>query len=127
MNNLRTAVFCLWFSLVAFMVFGTFIMKNRVQDLEKELANINTSIKEDVRTIHILKAEWSHLNNPQRLRSLAQKHISLEPVKPEQIISYTSLPFDYELEAVEKKILARQNLSARANQNREVKQLAKMQ
>ena len=36
-------------------------MKNRVQDLEKELARINRTISEDIKTIHILKAEWSHL------------------------------------------------------------------
>lgn len=69
-----------------------FVMKNQVQNLENELASINRNIEEDVKTIHILKAEWSHLNNPSRLRALATKHISLNQVKAEQIINYSALP-----------------------------------
>lgn len=50
-----------------------FVMKNQVQNLENELASINRNIEEDVKTIHILKAEWSHLNNPSRLRALGNE------------------------------------------------------
>ena len=88
MNNTRSATICLWFTLTFFAAFMVFVMKNCVEDLEKELVQINSSINDDVKSIHILKAEWSHLNNPERLRKLAAKHIALEPVKPEQIINY---------------------------------------
>lgn len=127
MNSTKIAVICLWSTLTLFMTFGTFVMKNRVQDLEKELIAINQTIKEDIKTIHILKAEWSHLNNPERLRNLAQKHIALNPVKAEQIINYSSLPFEYETATTERKMLARQNLNQKASQNRELRQLAKVQ
>ena len=127
MSNTRPAVVCLWFTLTILVAFGTFVMKNYVADLEKELTQINRKINDDVKSIHILKAEWSHLNNPERLRSLATKHISLEPVKPEQIISYASLPFDYESDDVTRKMLARQNITNQAAQNRELRQLAKVQ
>lgn len=75
MNTTKSAAICLWAALTVLtaVIFATFIMKNRVQDLEKELNRINRDISEDIKTIHILKAEWSHLNNPERLRSLAQK------------------------------------------------------
>jgi cell division protein FtsL len=127
MNNTKSAAICLWATLTIFMAFGTFAMKNRVQDLEKELLRINSSIKEDIKAIHILKAEWSHLNNPERLRSLAQKHIGLNPVKAEQIIDYAALPFEYESSDMDRKILARQNINSRAARNRELRQLAKAQ
>lgn len=127
MNNTKPAVVCLWFTLTILVAFGTFMMKNYVADLEKELNQINRKINDDVKSIHILKAEWSHLNNPERLRSLATKHISLEPVKPEQIINYASLPFDYEADDVTRKALARQNITNQATQNRELRQLAKVQ
>jgi len=120
---MKYAATCLWITLVVFMIFGTFIMKNRVQDLEKELVRINAAIKEDIKTIHILKAEWSHLNNPERLRSLANRHASLSPVKAEQIIDYASLPFEYESNDAERRMLARQNLK----QTRELRQLARAQ
>ncbi len=126
MNTTKSAAICLWTALTVLtaVIFATFIMKNRVQDLEKELAQINHNINEDIKTIHILKAEWSHLNNPDRLRSLAQKHIDLKPVKAEQIINYAALPFNYE---PDRKMLARQNLNNIAARNKELRRLAKAQ
>ena len=94
MNSTRTATLSLWVTLTCLVGFGMFVMKNQVQNLENELASINRNIEEDVKTIHILKAEWSHLNS--RLRALATKHISLNQVKAEQIINYSAFPFDYE-------------------------------
>ena len=127
MNSTRPAVICLWFTLTIFMAFGTFLMKNCVADLEKELFQINQKLNDDVKSIHILKAEWSHLNNPERLRNLAAKHIALEPVKPEQIINYASLPFDYEADEATKKMIARQNVINKAVENKELRKLAKVQ
>lgn len=127
MNNMKSAVVCLWFTVTIFMAFGTFVMKNYVEDLEKELAQINSKINEDVKSIHILKAEWSHLNNPERLRNLASKHIALEPVKAEQIINYASLPFEYESDDAARKMLARRNINNRAAENKELRRLAKAQ
>lgn len=125
MNSTKSAAICLWATLTVFMAFGTFVMKNKVQELEKELVRINHSIKNDMKSIHILNAEWSHLNNPERLRSLAQKHIDLKPAKAEQIIDYAALPFDYESIDTERKMLARQNLNTMAARNKHLRQLAK--
>lgn len=96
MINTKTAVTVLWVTLTCVICFGSFILKNQVHDLELELSKINQSIQKDVKSIHVLKAEWSHLNNPQRLRHLAQQHISLNKIRSEQIINYSALPFDYE-------------------------------
>lgn len=85
MNNIKSAGFCINIVLVvfvAFAMFGNFIIKNSVESLEKELKSINESINNDVKSIHILKAEWSHLNSPERLRRLAAKHIELNRQKP---------------------------------------------
>ena len=117
MNSTRTATLSLWVTLTCLVGFGMFVMKNQVQNLENELASINRNIEEDVKTIHILKAEWSHLNNPSRLRALATKHISLNQVKAEQIINYSALPFDYEQGESGRRLLARKNISNQAERN----------
>ena len=127
MNSTRTATLSLWVTLTCLVGFGMFVMKNQVQNLENELASINRNIEEDVKTIHILKAEWSHLNNPSRLRALATKHISLNQVKAEQIINYSALPFDYEQGASGRRLLARKNISNQAERNKELKRLVKAQ
>lgn len=127
MNSTKPAVVCLWFTLTIFMAFGCFVMKNYVADLEKELNQINQKINDDIKSIHILKAEWSHLNNPERLRSLASKHIALDQVKPEQIINYASLPFDYESDDATRKMLAQHNIITKAIENKELRKLAKVQ
>ncbi len=97
-------------------------MKNKVQELEKELNTINNNIQEDIKAIHVLKAEWSHLNNPTRLRKLASKHISLNPIQAEQIINYSALPFNYE-NGDSRRIAAQKNISKYAEQRRELKRL----
>lgn len=127
MNSTRTATLSLWVTLTCLIGFGMFVMKNQVQNLENELASINRNIEEDVKTIHILKAEWSHLNNPSRLRALATKHISLNQVKAEQIINYSALPFDYEQGESGRRLLARKNISNQAERNKELKRLVKAQ
>lgn len=127
MNSTKTATLSLWVTLTCLVGFGMFVMKNQVQDLETELAGINRNIEEDVKTIHILKAEWSHLNTPSRLRTLAMKHISLNQVKAEQIINYSALPFDYENADSGRRLMAQKNISNHAERNKELKQLVKAQ
>ena len=126
MSSTRTATLTLWFCLTCLVGFGMFVMKNKVQSLEKELAQINENIKDDVKTIHVLNAEWSHLNSPERLRELAAKHIALNPVQAEQIINYSALPFDYESDESNRRIAAQKNISNKAEQNR-LKKMARAQ
>lgn len=123
MSSTDTAIKVIIFTMVIVIVtaVGMFTLKNQVQVLEKELNNINISIKNDVQTIHILKAEWSHLNTPQRLRSLAAKYIDLNPVRAEQIINYSELPFMHS--ESDRRLLAQKNVSRQAERNRELKRL----
>ena len=118
MNSTKTATLSLWITLTCLVGCGMFVMKNKVQTLEKELAQINRNIQDDVKTIHVLNAEWSHLNSPSRLRTLANKHILLNPVKPEQIINYSALPFDYEADESNRRLIAQKNINTQAEQNR---------
>ncbi len=96
MFNTKTALNVLWCTLTFVVVFGSFILKNRVHDLESELSRINREIQTDAKQIQVLKAQWSQLNNPSRLRKLASEHIVVNNVTAEQIINYSALPFKYE-------------------------------
>ena len=127
MNSTDTAKLSILVALTSFVGVGMFVLKNQVQSLEGELDRINLSIQEDVKSIHVLRAEWSHLNSPQRLRNLASKHISLNPVRAEQIINYSELPFGYENRKPSRKTIAQQNINRQAMRNKELKRLIKAQ
>ena len=118
MSSTKTATLSLWISLTCLVGCGMFVMKNKVQSLEAELAQINKNIQDDVKTIHVLNAEWSHLNSPARLRELASKHISLNPIQAEQIINYSALPFEYEQNESQRRLAAQRNINSHAEQNR---------
>ncbi|MBE6448000.1 MAG: hypothetical protein E7018_01710 [Alphaproteobacteria bacterium] len=122
MNTTKLAALSLWFVLPCLLGFSSLVMKNMVQELETELNTINSNIRNDIRSIHVLNAEWSHLNNPSRLRKLAAKHISLNPVQAEQIINYSALPFNHE-GGESRKLAARKNISNYAEHNKGLKKL----
>lgn len=96
MINTKTAFIALWFTLTCIVIFGCFVLKNQVHNLEAELSKINQNIASDIRNIHILKAEWGKLNTPDRLRKLATEYASLNKINAKQIINYDALPFENE-------------------------------
>lgn len=62
-----------------------FIVKYQVQDLENVLVDYNRKITENREAVHVLKAEWSHLNQPARLRKLAERYLGMVSVQPAQV------------------------------------------
>lgn len=82
---IRSAV--LWIALATIAGIGLFFLKYEVKSLERELARTEQRIEENRVAIHVLRAEWSHLNDPERLRRLAEKHLELEPVDPARVIA----------------------------------------
>ncbi len=127
MNSTKSATLALWLTLTFLLGSGLLVMKNQVQTLENRLVSINKDIETDIKTIHILQAEWSHLNSPSRLRKLAEKHILLNPIRAEQIINYSQVPFEYENSESDKRRLAQKNIADYAAKNKELKRLARAQ
>jgi len=74
------------------LVLALYTVEQQVQELEGDLAGLNRSIINDEQAIHVLKAEWSLLNNPGRLRELSVRHLGLEPMRPDQMSSLSTLP-----------------------------------
>ncbi len=62
-----------------------FVVKVQVQDLEDQLAEFNRTVTEDRQAVHVLKAEWSHLNEPARLRVLAERYLGLRAIESRQV------------------------------------------
>ena len=122
MNLNRLAKNALCIALVMFSVTVSTHIKNSVYRLEGELKQITLQNEKDAQNIHILNAEWSTLNNPTRLRKLVKNYISLKPIKAEQIINYSALPFNHE-GGESRKLAARKNISNYAEHNKGLKKL----
>ncbi len=82
----------LWLVAFAVAVGLVFQIKYEVQDLEDRLARTQTRIQKDREALHVLRAEWSYLNQPQRIARLAQRHLEMIPLKAPQIGRIASLP-----------------------------------
>ena len=71
--------------LAAIMSVALFFLKYEVIDLEQKLDLLNKKIVQDQETIHVLRAEWSHLNNTNRIKDLATRYLKMTPAKPEKL------------------------------------------
>lgn len=70
-----------------------FNVKYKVVALDQELSQVNRDINEAHQSIHILKAEWEHLNNPLRLQKLAQKYLNLIYLNQNHYLALSQIPF----------------------------------
>ena len=73
---------------------GLFTVKYKVQDLEEKIDRTNQKIVESQLATHILRVEWAHLNEAERIEKLAIKHLKLEPASIKQVVRLDSLKPD---------------------------------
>jgi len=62
-----------------------FVVKYRVQDLEAQFKDVNRQISTSEEDLHVLRAEWSHLNQPHRLRQLAGQYLEIGPLDAKRV------------------------------------------
>lgn len=82
----------LWACLAIIAGSALFMLKYEVQAQNDRLRGLEREIVRTRASIHVLKAEWSHLNDPMLLKMLAERHLGLtpQPVNRAEIIA--SLP-----------------------------------
>ena len=85
----------LFWSLVAVgTAVGLFAVKYKVQDLEEKIDRTNQKIIEAQKATHILRVEWAHLNEAERIQRLAEKYLKLEPASIKQVIQLDAVKVD---------------------------------
>ena len=90
MSRIAAALFLL---LAGPCAVGTYVLKHEVQQREEALRAVHRNIVRAQEELHVLKAEWSYLNQPERLAALAKTHLGLAPLSPEQLVRLEYLPF----------------------------------
>ena len=84
---IRSSSVLFWFGLVIIASIALYRTSDRVQELNHQLSIVNAAIESEQQSIHVLKAEWVYLANPDRVKMLAQKHLALRQTSPQQIAS----------------------------------------
>jgi hypothetical protein len=74
-----------WLILVVAAGFTTFKVKYAVQDIEDELRRVRKQTSAEQQEIRVLTAEWTYLNQPERLADLNRRFLSLAPIAAKQM------------------------------------------
>ena len=78
-----------------------FQIKQEVRELEHDLRVTHRQILKEQESLHILQAEWSYLNRPERIARLAEQHLQLAPLLPEQTVDFADLPWRLPADALD--------------------------
>lgn len=78
------------FSVVLMLGAGisTYVIKSQVIGLESEIVSMRKQITQYEEGLHVLQAEWSYLNRPERLQALAEAKLGLIVSNHHQLVSY---------------------------------------
>ena len=79
-----------------------YLVKHETRSLEDRLADLDRAIMETQETIHVLKAEWSFLNQPGRLEALGTRLLQLERLRADQTVAAEALAAALAAKAPEK-------------------------
>jgi cell division protein FtsL len=82
----------LWTCLGVLAAFSLYMVKYKVQALKVEVAAAETQLREEKKNLHVLTAEWTYLNRPERLAQLSAKYLDLKPMQGIQLGDLASIP-----------------------------------
>ena len=82
----------------SFLVLGLLVsawyvysLEHSIRKGEREIVKAERLIKKEREDIRLLDAEWSLLSRPERLQKLAEKHLKMAPVTPDQFFEVKQL------------------------------------
>ena len=81
--------------LIALSIAVVFVIKHKVKQINKELVHIERMIAIDQEKKYVLQAEWTYLNQPERLKTLANRYLDLKHPSAHQVKEMTILPVSY--------------------------------
>ena len=81
--------------------FANYHVKYETQQKAMTVARLETEIAKESEQLRVLDAEWSHLNEPQRLQALAERHLDLHRIAAQQVVPEADLQARFQLAATQ--------------------------
>ncbi len=82
----------LGFVLLAFVSFVVFEVENRVENMRSRLSALNEELLTNKESIHVLKAEWSYLNQPEKLKKMSERYTNMQAISSSQVEGMDDIP-----------------------------------
>src|SRR5262249_31099728 len=91
-SMIRTFNLLFWFGLSIAASLALYHTSDRTRELELQLRRINASVETEQEKIHVLRAEWVYLANPQRVEAVTKKFFTaMRPTVPKQVLPMNDL------------------------------------
>jgi hypothetical protein len=58
----------------------------------EQAAKLKSRVQRERDTVAVLKADWQHLNRPDRLQAAVERHLALQPTAIQQLARLSDLP-----------------------------------
>ena len=72
----------------AYMLYS---LEHSIRGVERQIARSNAQIATEKEMMGLLSAEWSSLVRPERLQRLAEQHLKLKRISPDQFVKINEL------------------------------------
>jgi len=70
---------------VSFSFLGIVGLKVHVHDLQQEISDLENVRSKSLEEVQVLRAEWSNLNRPERLKSLSEQYLKFEHINTKKV------------------------------------------
>ncbi|MDD9900204.1 MAG: hypothetical protein OXT65_04425 [Alphaproteobacteria bacterium] len=81
----------IWMFLAAVASVLLFHTSQQVLEKRARVADLSAATAREKESLHVLKAEWSYLNQPERLEKLAAENLDLTPATAEHMVKVADL------------------------------------
>ena len=71
--------------------YALYRVKYEATDYSRQVTGLREEIAAERDLINVLKAEWSYLNEPQRIQRLADQYLELQALDARQIVTFQEL------------------------------------
>jgi len=76
---------------------GLYYVKTRAQTARKHAVKLERQIEQEEAGLRVLRAEIAYLENPERLKTLSETHLGMEPIAVKDVLEVKDIISEFSL------------------------------